>query len=208
MYKAVHLPNLFTISRVMLVPFMLYAAYNRQTSIFFSLFLLAGVSDCLDGYLARKFDLATDFGATLDSVSDTIFWMSMPFCVYWLVPNVMLELVPYLIAAFLAWCGNLVVYYIKFRRFSSLHTFFSKALNGLAIPCALCWVLWTGDAWFAQLCLVVSLFVSLERILITLSLTTPQANVRSLYHIYDNATPELAEYGSVGQSGLRSRKAE
>ncbi len=70
-----NLPNRVTFSRLMLIPLMVIAFYlpwdwSRWTAAFF--FLVGGSTDWLDGYLARKLDMTTNFGAFLDPVADKL----------------------------------------------------------------------------------------------------------------------------------------
>jgi len=70
--RAINLPNLFTFVRLALTPFVAVSilAGNSERSLI--LFFLAGISDGLDGFLARRLDKITAFGAYLDPVADKI----------------------------------------------------------------------------------------------------------------------------------------
>jgi CDP-diacylglycerol--glycerol-3-phosphate 3-phosphatidyltransferase len=74
-----NLPNFITIARILLIPFFvgLYMA-QQDWSIFASgvLFALAAVTDWLDGYLARRMNQTTPFGAFLDPVADKLIVVS------------------------------------------------------------------------------------------------------------------------------------
>ena len=68
-------PNLFTMLRIVLVPVLVIAFYfplNGGHSIAAAIFVLAAISDWLDGYLARRMQLSSRFGAFLDPVADKI----------------------------------------------------------------------------------------------------------------------------------------
>lgn len=70
-----NIPNLLTVFRIFLVPVYLYIFFsNIQNRIFISglIFILAGITDLLDGYIARKYDLVTDLGALLDPAADKL----------------------------------------------------------------------------------------------------------------------------------------
>lgn len=100
---------------------------------FFLIYTLCGLSDVLDGIVARATNSTSEIGAKLDSIADMLFYAAMlvkilpvladilPMWVWIVVATVILvRLVSYLIAA------------IKFKRFSSLHTYMNK-LTGLTI---------------------------------------------------------------------------
>lgn len=67
-----NLPNILTLFRMFLIPiFILVFFSNIKNNIFYSiiLFLIAGLTDVLDGYIARKKNLVTKWGIVLDPLS-------------------------------------------------------------------------------------------------------------------------------------------
>jgi cardiolipin synthase len=67
---ALTIPNLITIARILLVPVVVWAIASGEMRIAFTLFLAAGVSDAIDGFLAKRFGMATELGAYLDPLAD------------------------------------------------------------------------------------------------------------------------------------------
>ncbi|WP_096085806.1 CDP-diacylglycerol--glycerol-3-phosphate 3-phosphatidyltransferase [Agaribacterium haliotis] len=69
------LPNQLTLFRVLVIPMLVVLFYTDWQWRFFAsaaLFGLAGITDALDGYYARKYNLSTPFGAFLDPVADKL----------------------------------------------------------------------------------------------------------------------------------------
>ena len=64
------IPNLITLARILSVPIVVWAIAAGEMKIAFILFLLAGLSDLVDGYLAKRFNMATELGAYLDPLAD------------------------------------------------------------------------------------------------------------------------------------------
>jgi cardiolipin synthase len=64
------IPNLITLARILAVPVILWAITSGETRIAFALFLAAGLSDLVDGFLAKRFGMATELGAYLDPLAD------------------------------------------------------------------------------------------------------------------------------------------
>ncbi len=64
------IPNLITLGRILLVPIVVWAIASGTLWLAFLLFLVAGVSDAVDGFLAKRFGMATVLGAYLDPVAD------------------------------------------------------------------------------------------------------------------------------------------
>jgi cardiolipin synthase (CMP-forming) len=66
----VNLPNLITIARILTVPVIVWAITSGQMLFAFLLFLAAGVSDAVDGFLAKRFGMQSEFGSYLDPLAD------------------------------------------------------------------------------------------------------------------------------------------
>ena len=64
------IPNLITLARILLVPILVWAITSGEMRLAFLLFLAAGVSDAVDGFLAKRFGMASELGAYLDPLAD------------------------------------------------------------------------------------------------------------------------------------------
>lgn len=64
------LPNLISLGRLILVPVSVDMIASRRWPEALAIFLVAGVSDALDGWIARRFDLRSELGAYLDAIAD------------------------------------------------------------------------------------------------------------------------------------------
>jgi cardiolipin synthase len=65
-----NLPNLISLMRLLLVPLTVWLILSDAYVWAFATFLIAGISDGVDGYLARRFDWRTRLGAYLDPLAD------------------------------------------------------------------------------------------------------------------------------------------
>ena len=68
--NARQLPNLLTLSRIALVPVLILVLKDRDYVAALWVFLFAGISDGLDGWIAKRWRYTTRFGAILDPVAD------------------------------------------------------------------------------------------------------------------------------------------
>lgn len=66
------MPNLLTVSRICLAPFLISATLDRHFVVAFTLFLIAGLTDALDGALARILQQRTVLGQYLDPIADKL----------------------------------------------------------------------------------------------------------------------------------------
>ena len=84
-----NLPNLLTILRILLTPLLVIFLINERFDLAFVVFAAAGVSDGLDGFLARVMKQKTRIGAILDPIADKALLASayVTLAVMGLVPN-------------------------------------------------------------------------------------------------------------------------
>lgn len=78
-----NIPNTLTIIRLLLIPafiivFFLHIPFNLQISV--TIFLLAGFTDILDGYIARKYNIITKLGIVMDPLADKLMLISVLSC--------------------------------------------------------------------------------------------------------------------------------
>ncbi len=71
------IPNLITIGRLVLVPLIVWLMITGQSPAAFVVFIVAGVSDGVDGFLARGFNLRSTLGSYLDPLADKALLVSI-----------------------------------------------------------------------------------------------------------------------------------
>ena len=65
-----NLPNLITISRLLLTPYIVWLLLIESYFLGFIFFLISGISDALDGFIAKRFNQKTLLGSYLDPIAD------------------------------------------------------------------------------------------------------------------------------------------
>ena len=70
------LPNFITLVRLAALPFFLVSIAGGRFGIALAIFVAAGISDGVDGYLARRFDMKSALGAYLDPIADKLLLMT------------------------------------------------------------------------------------------------------------------------------------
>lgn len=71
------IPNFITIARFLLVPLAVAAIGSGRWQIAFVVFVAAGVSDAIDGFIAKRFDMRSQLGAYLDPLADKALLVSI-----------------------------------------------------------------------------------------------------------------------------------
>ena len=75
--RLLNIPNGITVFRIFLVPVVVWLIIADQMQWAFYALFLAGLTDALDGYLAKKFGLLTELGAYLDPIADKALLVSI-----------------------------------------------------------------------------------------------------------------------------------
>lgn len=96
-----NIPNSLTLLRILIVPFFIYLLFYQpfasSVTIAFILFIVGSITDYLDGFLARKHNIISDFGKIMDPLADKLLvlsalaaltWMppiSLPIAIFWII---------------------------------------------------------------------------------------------------------------------------
>ncbi|MHC1721086.1 MAG: CDP-diacylglycerol--glycerol-3-phosphate 3-phosphatidyltransferase [Clostridiaceae bacterium] len=113
-----YLPNIITIIRLILIPIFVFfffspIMYNHIYAL--AIFLIAGLTDLLDGYIARKYNVITDLGKVLDPLADKLMLLTALAClsIYGIIPLWVLMLMVFLEGLLII--AGVYLYYNKVR---------------------------------------------------------------------------------------------
>ena len=181
------IPNMLSISRLILIPAMLIPAYYIQDEpqarfVFLIMFIIIGVTDKLDGTLARYLNQTTALGAKLDTIADMVFYPLIALWLYRFESGVVGEwwnLVYFLLALYFF---KMVTGKIKFGYVPAFHTIgaktFSASLYFFMIAAILYPVL--AKSIFPVLC-VIGYINQMEETYILLTRDSVDENIRSVF---------------------------
>ena len=166
------IPNFLTLLRMALAISLLFFPFLSGWFLF--AYLLAGISDILDGFFARRWNVSSSFGAKLDSAADFLLCCVLLYrllCSYriplwitfWIAGIALLRL------AALATC------YVRFQQFAFLHTYSNKA-TGFLLLCFPYLLRFFGLTTTAILLCAVASVSALEELLIQLTSCSLQLN--------------------------------
>ena len=171
--------NIITLCRI--AGILLFVAVKPLSLGFFVLYGLTGVTDALDGWVARKTKTASDFGAKLDSVADLLFytvmllrlfpylWNTLPVSIWYAVAAiVVIRVLAYLVAA------------VKYRRFASLHTKLNKLTGALVFLIPFLLVTRYAEAFCWAVC-AIAVAASMEELAIHLCSQSYCPNEKSIF---------------------------
>jgi cardiolipin synthase len=135
--KAHHIPNLITSLRILLVAPFLWTLLEERYNIALLLFVIAGISDALDGFLAKYFGWTSELGGLLDPIADKLLLMGAILALGWLneLPGWLVALV---ILRDLLIVSGAISYHLLIERFEAAPLMISKlnTLVQLILVCA------------------------------------------------------------------------
>jgi CDP-diacylglycerol--glycerol-3-phosphate 3-phosphatidyltransferase len=171
--------NILTASRfVFAIGMVLTAPFSAA---FWLCYLGGGISDLLDGPIARALHIQSEVGAKLDSAADLVFAAAIAVVV---VRNVPMPTWLWVCA----WCVAAVrltgygVGFAKYRTFSALHTYANKATGALIFAFPLLCAALGLTASGVILCMA-AFFSSIEELIITVSLPTLNRDCKGIYQM-------------------------
>jgi len=173
------IPNILSLARIFSVPILVLSAFNNREYIFIAIFIFALITDVLDGYLARKLNVSSEFGAKLDSWGDMAIYLSLPLCTYWLYPELVSGVYSYFLIVIFAYLLPILAGIIKFGKIPSYHTWSAK-FTGVFMSISVLLIFTLKIVWLFKIAAVLQTFEAAESILITLKLNEPKSNVKSL----------------------------
>lgn len=124
-----NIANIITLTRIIGSLIMLFV--EPFSAKFFLVYIYSGISDALDGYVARSTNTTSDLGSKLDSVSDLLFYIVMMIEVFPLLLDILPSYIWHMINLTLVLRVFMYIYFgIKNKQLMSNHTLFNK-LTGL-----------------------------------------------------------------------------
>lgn len=92
--KIFTIPNILSFFRLVLIPVFVWAYCGaEQYGLTAALLVISGITDVLDGFIARHFDMISDLGKALDPVADKLTQLAMLFCLVTRFPLMLLPLI-------------------------------------------------------------------------------------------------------------------
>ena len=120
--------NIITGIRIILSIALLFCP--ALSPVFYALYIVAGVTDMVDGVVARKTNTVSEFGSKLDTVADIIF---VVICLIKLLPVIYVPVWLYVWIGIIAIIKvtNIIMGYLKQKGFVSVHSIINKVTGGL-----------------------------------------------------------------------------
>lgn len=175
-------PNIISIFRLLCAPILLILAWLDKETTFLTLLVITFISDALDGFIARHFNASSELGAKLDSWADVLIYIVLSISACWLWPNLILAELPYYMLIVISIIVPATAGLLKFGTTTSYHTWSVKIAAVLtATSCLLLFI--ENLAWPFRIASLFCLLAAIEQITLTIILTKPEADVKTLWHV-------------------------
>ncbi|RCX23476.1 CDP-diacylglycerol--glycerol-3-phosphate 3-phosphatidyltransferase [Fontibacillus phaseoli] len=173
-----HAANLISISRMILVATLLFL-FNHA-GLFAVIYLLSGLSDVLDGIVARKTNTQSELGARLDTVADL---MLVGVILGYFISRhgtEILSFAPWIILITLVRCANMAIVAYKYHSFAILHTWGNKLAGLFIFIGPPLFIIYHNPAVFWPAC-ILGILSALEETAVHITAAELNVNRRSIF---------------------------
>lgn len=172
------IPNFITLLRVFGAVGLLFA--EPFSFLFYTLYIVCGLSDMLDGYLARRLGAVSKFGQALDSVSDFLF-IGIVLFIYITYTALPWWSILWMISIAAVRFLSILVGFGKYGKLAFLHTYSNKATGFALFLFPLLYSMLPLSLLILLLCSVASIS-ALEELLINATSKVLQRDIKSIFH--------------------------
>ena len=125
-----YIPNMLSTLRILLSLTLLYFAYADSRVTFAVVYLIVGLTDVLDGEIARRFNVVSDLGSKLDAWGDSMLFGAGFICLFFLAdhlrPEAPLKFLIAIVPAIIYKLANVAVTKLRFGEWNMMHTTFNR----------------------------------------------------------------------------------
>ena len=181
--ELINIPNILSGYRLLSFPFVLYLELSLQEQLFAGFLIFNLFTDILDGFIARRFNLQTEFGARLDSLADNGTYILAILGIFIFKAE---DFAPHLLSFYIfigLYITTVAVSLLKFKKTPSLHLYSSKIggyIQGFFFFLLFAFGFYTGYYYFMITWGILSF---LEHISVQLLLPEMRSNSKGLYWI-------------------------
>ncbi len=179
-------PNMLSFYRIFSFPIVLYFALASKENIFVILLIIDLITDALDGFIARKFNLQSEFGAKLDSIADIgMYILAFVGVLIFKASDFEPHIISFSIFMVLFIIPK-IISMIKFRTFPSLHLYSSKIggyMQGIFIFLLFVFGFYT---YLYYIMIIWGIASFLEQIIILFIISEMKSNSKGLYWVLKN----------------------
>lgn len=160
-----HLPNILTIIRFLLIPFILFFVFTGNYLLAFIIFTISGITDITDGFIARKFNLISNFGKLMDPLADKLTQIGVltslvivKIIPVWILAIVLLKEFIMVVGASFLYGKDVVVYSRWYGKLATVLFYLAIVISLLINQFNLTGIWSNLDMWLYYIALIVTIF--------------------------------------------------
>ena len=172
-----NIPNILSICRIFLS--LLLLLLKPLGIPFFIIYIICGISDFLDGFIARKYKVTTKLGARLDSIADFVMFMIIIIVIYPLITSsgiIKVSIFGIIIIRVIA----TTIAFIKYKSFAMIHTYGNKITGFLVLLIPVFLLLQITDKIILLVC-IIAILSAMEELLIQITSKELDLNRKSIF---------------------------
>ncbi|MBZ9607894.1 CDP-alcohol phosphatidyltransferase family protein [Clostridium estertheticum] len=151
--------------------------------VFFAIYLVCGISDVFDGYIARKTDTGSKLGEKLDSVADLIMVVILTIVLYPIINSIInptVQIIVWIVIIGIVRVVSMIVVFVKYKTFGILHTYGNKITGLVLFTFPLSLAFSQSDVLMYIICMVAST-AAIEELFIHLLSNELQVNKKGIF---------------------------
>lgn len=171
------IPNCISFSRIILSLILIFV--KPLSAVFYVIYVICGLSDIVDGLIARKFGTTSRLGAKLDSIADMIM-VGVLLVVLYPIVNLATEIIIWIIFIGIIRLASMVVALKKYKTFAILHTYGNK-ITGFILFIFPLFLPYIHATMLMNIICVVASISAIEELIIQLTSSQLQLNKQSIF---------------------------
>ncbi|GMQ64658.1 CDP-alcohol phosphatidyltransferase family protein [Vallitalea maricola] len=175
------LANYISIARIFLV--LTLVLIKPLSTAFFVVYILCGISDIFDGYIARKTETTSKLGEKLDPAADLIMVLILFFILYPFI-NITVQIFVWIVIIGIIRVASMITVFVKFKTFGVLHTLGNKITGLMLFVFTLLLTTIKLDVLMYALCIIANIS-AIEEFVIHLLSNELRTNRKSLFRVLD-----------------------
>lgn len=151
--KIITIPNILSCLRILLIPFIIWTFFIKKYYVSAGLLVASFVTDVIDGFIARHFDMVSAVGKVLDPIADklTVLGVISSLCVY--IKAIIPLLIIFVVKEFIMFVEGVI--FIKLTHDTYSARWLGKVTTAFLYLTMLMHILWEGIPWQLSISLIV-----------------------------------------------------
>lgn len=171
------IPNCISVSRMI---FSLSMIFVKPLSLaFYAIYIICGLSDIMDGFIARKTWTSSKLGEKLDTMADMIM-VGVLLVVLYPIVNIGIEIAIWIISIGIIRLASMIIVFKKYKTFAMLHSYGNK-ITGIVLYIFPIVIPYIHTTVLMYISCVVASISAIEELIIQITSSELQVNIKSIF---------------------------